>query len=177
MVYLPVGWQPAAGFNGVQIAELNYQGLGDGSANLSLAAQSDHITLALQTGVVTSAFPYAQYRSNADSPGRPNLPPLFAIPRPMQMGVWHELILHVHWASDNTGQVDVWHRVKGQSAWTQTVAFSGYPTLKVNPNGSIPTNTLDVIQAYRLASTAPVSVWFDAFARSTSFAAVAANLP
>ena len=177
MFYLPAGWQPSAGFNGVQIAELNYQGLGDGTANVALDAHSDHITLALATGVATTVYPYAQYRSNADSPGKPNLPPLYAVPRPMQMGVWHELIVHVHWAANSSGQIDIWHRIKGQSAWTQTVAFSGYPTLKVNPNGSFPTRTNDVLQAYRLASTAPVSVWLDDFSRSTSFASVATTRP
>ena len=177
MAYFPAGFNPAAGFNGVQIAELNYQGIGDGTANLALNAQSDHLTLTLATGQVLSAMPYSQYRSNADSPGKPNLPALYAIPRPMQLGVWHELILHVHWATNSTGQVDIWHRVKGQSAWTQTVSFSGYPTLKYNPGGSLPNGTNDILQAYRLASTAPVSVWLDAFSRSNSFASAAANLP
>ncbi len=179
MFYLPVGFNPGtvASYAGLQIAELNYEGLCNGTANLSLQAHSSHVTLVLATGTATSVYPYCQYRSNADAKGGPNLPPLYAVPRPMQLGVWHELLIHVHWAADSTGQVDVWHRLKGRPNWRRTAHLFGYPTLQVRPDGSMPAATLDDIQAYRLASTAPTTVWLDAFSRSASSGPAAANLP
>ena len=174
MIYLPNGWSTGTGgFWGVEVAQFNWEGLW-GSA-VDLQAHSDHVTLALQTGVCANSR--CQWSSNADSPGNPNLPPLYAIPKPMQLGVWHELIVHVHWATDTSGLAEVWHRVQGQTAWTKTATLSGYPTLQVRPDGTYPGGTLDKIGAYRAQSTAPTSVWLDGFSRSQSFAAAAAYLP
>jgi hypothetical protein len=178
MVYLPVGFTTGtSSFWGVSIAELNFQSLGMGGPTIALQAHSDHVTLAMQTGVATTTFPNYGYRSNADSTGSPNLPALYAIPRPMKLGVWHELVIHAHWATSKTGLVEVWHRLKGQTSWAKTVSLGGVPTLQTNPNGSYPLYDIDVIQAYRAASTAPVTVWLDGFSRTTSFNAAAANMP
>jgi hypothetical protein len=174
MFYVPTGWSPGtSSFWGVEFTQLGWEGIWGSS--IDLQAHADHVTLNMQTGVCTSSS--CQWNSNADSPGSPNLPPLYAIPAPMQTGVWHELIVHVHWATDNSGQVDVWHRVKGQAAWTQTVSLSGYPTMQVHSDGSYPRSSLDKIGAYRAQSTAPTSVWLDGFSRSTSFASASAYLP
>jgi Polysaccharide lyase len=178
MFYVPAGWTPGTtAFWGVSIAEFNFQNLGPGGPTIALQAHADHVTVAMQTGTTTTTFPNYQYRSNADVTGGPNLPPLYAIPRPMQLGVWHELVVHAHWASNKTGVLETWHRLKGQTGWTKTASLSGYPTLQSNPNGTVPTSTLDVIQAYRGASMAPVTVWLDGFSQSPSFAAAAGNMP
>jgi hypothetical protein len=179
MFYVPQGWTPGTNtFWGVSIAEPDFENLGGAAGPVSLQLHSDHLTLALSSGVTTTTAPYSQYRSNADSPGNPNLPPMYAIPPgSLQQGVWNELIVHAHWATDGTGALDVWTRVLGQPTWTKTVSFSGYPTLQTYADGSMPVNTLDVIQAYRGPSTAPVSVWLDGFSRSQSFATATAYLP
>lgn len=181
MFYVPrEGFQPGTTPDtawGVSIAEFNFQNLGRGGPTISLQAHKNHVTLVMQTGVATTSFPFHQYRSNADLGGSSNLPALYAIPRPMKKGVWHELVVRCHWATDRTGKVVVWHRLKGEKRWTRTAALSGYPTLQVNPDGSYDQDTLDVIQAYRGPSIAPVTVWVDGFARATSWAAAAANLP
>jgi hypothetical protein len=179
MFYIPRGWTPGTSvFWGVQIAEMDFEGLGAGGGPVSLQLHSDHLTVNLASGVSTSTMPYHQYRSNADSTGSPNLPPMYAIPRgSLLQGAWNEVIVHVHWAIDRSGAIEVWRRVLGQSTWTKTVSFSGYPTLQWNPNGSMPATTLDDIQAYRGPSTAPVSIWLDGFSRSQSFATAAAHLP
>jgi hypothetical protein len=179
MVYLPNNWTPGTnGFWGVEVAQLNFENIW--GAPISLQAHPDHITLALQTGACNSsrtARPGCVWSSNADSPGKPNLPPLYAIPSPMQLGVWHELIVHSHWATDNTGAIEVWYRQKGQPSWTRTVNLSGYPTVQTLQDGSYPTTTVDKIGAYRDVATAPTSVWLDSFTTATSFAAAASNLP
>ena len=172
MLYLPKGWSAGTnGFWGAEILNLNWEGMP--GAPVDLQAHEDHVTLTLNTG--TCGRP-CQYRSNADAP-KPNLPPLYAIPRPMQLGVWHELILHVHWATDSTGLVAAWHRLKGKRLWKRTAYLTGFPTLMVDPTGWYPTNTADKIGVYRAQSFAPTSVWLDAFSRSDSFASAAANLP
>jgi hypothetical protein len=179
MFYIPQRWTPGTtDFWGVQIAELNFEGLGGGGGPVSLQLHSHHLTLSLATGVSTTTMPYHQYRSNADSTGSPNLPPMYAIPpRSLQQGVWNEVIVHVHWAVDSSGAIEAWHRVLGQPTWTKTVSFSGYPTLQTWADGSMPVSTNDDIQAYRGPSTAPVSLWLDGFSRSQSFATAAAYLP
>jgi hypothetical protein len=48
----------------------------------------------------------------------------------LHTGVWYEVILHIRWATNSTGQVESWYRQKGQSTWTQTVKQSGFPTLE-----------------------------------------------
>ncbi len=174
MVYLPKGWTTGTnGFWGVEVAQLNWEGLW--GSTIDLQAHPDHITLTMQSGVCANS--QCQWDSNADSPGHPNLPPLYAIPRPMQLGVWHELVIHVHWATDATGVVEVWHRLRGQTAWTKTASLSGYPTVQVRADGSHPAYCADKIGAYRAQSTAPTSVWLDGFSRSQSFAGAAAYVP
>ena len=104
MVYLPNGWTTGTtGFWGVEIAQYNWEGLW--GSTVDLQAHADHITLTLQSGICANSS--CQYASNADSPGSPTLPALYAIPKGMQLGVWHELIVHVHWATDKTGVVEV----------------------------------------------------------------------
>ena len=179
MFYIPQGWTPGtSSFWGVQITEMDFEGLGGNGGPVSLQLHSNHLTLNLASGVTTTNAPYSQYRSNADSPGTPNVPAMYAVPPgSLQQGAWNELIVHIHWATHSTGAIEAWHRVLGQSTWTKTVSLSGYPTLQTNANGSLPASTNDVIQAYRSASTAPVSVWLDGFSRSQSFATAAAHLP
>jgi hypothetical protein len=173
MLYLPNGWTTGTNsFWGAEILNLNWEGMP--GAPIDLQAHNDHVTLMLNTGTCAAAT--CQYRSNADAP-HPNLPALYAIPRPMQLGVWHELVLHVHWATNSAGIVEVWHRVKGQSTWTKTAALSGYPTLMVDPSGKYPTNTADKMGVYRAGSTAPTTVILDGFTRSRSFAAATSSLP
>jgi len=181
MFYLPKGW--TTGITppqfGVIIAQLNYQGLGPGSPNISLIAFPDHVTLVMATGITTTTgTPTYQFSSNADVTTRyVNLPKLYAVPPGMQLGVWHELIIHAHWATDSSGKIDAWHRIKGRRAWQKTASLRGYPTLEENPDGSYPPTTIDMIGAYRMRSAAPTSVWLDGFSRSGSFAAGAAHLP
>ena len=108
MVYLPKKWSPGTNaFWGVEIAQFNWEGMP--GAPVSLEAHADHVTLVLESGVCGKP---CRYRSNADAP-KANLPPLYAIRPAMTLGVWHELIVHVHWATDSSGLVAVWHRVKG----------------------------------------------------------------
>lgn len=177
--FCPVNWapgtdpDPASGaWWGVSILEVNFQNLGVGGPTVALQAHADHVTLVMQTGVAQLTSPAYQWISNADTPPNPNvnLPPLYAIPAPMQEGVWHELIIHVRNAVDATGHVECWHRIKGQAVWTKTADLAGYPTLQTNPDGTFPTGSLDCIQAYRGPSLAPVTVYLDAFSRSTSLA-------
>ncbi len=181
MFYLPHGWKTSAsdvtGFWGVEIAQLNFQNLGPAARPSLSRPTTDHVTLAHADRICAQQARY-QCQSNADSANRHlNLPKLYASRRAMRFGVWHELIIHAHWATDSSGKIDAWHRIKGQRAWQKTASLRGYPTLQDNPDGSYPSTTIDMIGAYRGPSHAPTSVWLDGFSRSGSFAAAAAHLP
>jgi hypothetical protein len=105
---------------------------------------------------------------------------MVAVPAPFELGAWHELLVHVHHATDAAGVVEVWHRLKGQTPWKKTVSVRGYPTVQWTPErfSLLSFNaTVDMIGAYRGHANFPLTVWLDGFVRTTSFAAAAAALP
>jgi hypothetical protein len=56
---------------------------------------------------------------------RGNVPRMYAIQRPLKLGVWHQLIVHVRWSAGPSGAVDVQPRVRGNDNWKRTVRFVG----------------------------------------------------
>jgi Polysaccharide lyase len=179
MFYVPPGgFHPGtSGYWGVQIAELNWEGLAAGQPTFSLVAQADHVTARLCSGRVGARHGKpCQYDSNADI-DTTNVAPRYAVARGRLEPGWHEFVVHAHWATDSTGAIEVWHRRKGQTAWSKNAVFKGYPTLQSSPGGSVPASTIDIIQAYRGPSSRPVTVWLDGFGRWQSLAAAKAALP
>jgi Polysaccharide lyase len=185
MFYVPQGWSagvtdPSA-FWGIATAQFHFQGIW--GSPIAFELHDDRMTLALETGACSNSLtsdPGCQWRSNADNPdGDPgNLGAHYVVPAPMQQGVWHEIVMHVRWASDSTGQIQVWHRVMGDSDWTQTVNLSGYPTVQWDASqGCCYADVVDKVGAYRGPSTVPVSVWESNVLIGTSFGAVAGSLP
>ena len=93
----------------------------------------------MQTGITTTGKPAYQFNSNADNPSRyVNLPKLYAVPPGMQLGVWHELIIHAHWATDSSGKIDAWHRVKGQICLDEDRVVVRLPDLAGKPRRELP---------------------------------------
>ena len=183
--YFPVGWTPGtvatSGFGAcVSINQLNWQGM-PGSA-VSFQAHSDHIVVALQSGWWNSAAtPQYQWMSNADNPTNPyiNVADMYAVPPgQLTLGVWHEFIIHAHWATDNSGVLEVWHRIKGQNSWTKTVNMPAGIAATLNyrkSDGWMPTSTQDKIGPYRWShSNLTETFYYDTFSRSTTFSAAAA---
>jgi hypothetical protein len=176
MFRLPTNWQePSPEGWGMALAQFNYQLIW--GPPIGLFAHGGHVSLVTQTGFcndVNSVKPGCTYSSG---PGG-NLPQMYAVPT-LKTGVWNELVVHVHWAADSTGSVEVWHRLKGDSSWTKTVTFSGYPTIQwsaaqpVNPTQM----TSDKFGAYRGAASFPMTIWQDGVAVATSFSAAANHLP
>jgi hypothetical protein len=180
MFYVPVGWDTGTkAFWGVQVAQYHFTNVW--GSPIAFQLHDDHMTLALETGAcspVGSALPGCQYRSQADLFWGPNLPGAYVIPRgSMPQGHWYEIVLHVHWASNSTGQIQTWFRQKGQTAWTQSTNLTGLPTVQWTTGHLPATTAVDKIGAYRGYSTAPVSVWFDDITSATSFNAVTAAMP
>jgi hypothetical protein len=112
----------------------------------------------------------------------------------LQTGKWYEVILHIHWATDSTGQVQSWYRLKGQARWNQTINQSGMPTLEwgCKPNHATqtctnitPSNqngwvTVDHFGFYRYCNRDPCPAdryYVDNWQQQSSFAAVAATMP
>jgi hypothetical protein len=102
---------------------------------------------------------------------------------------WLETIVHVHWASDDTGAVQAWWKVKGQPTWRQTINQSGFPTIDWGPDSGqsftwTPSNengvtTMDHLGIYRTSDPhAPnTTFWIDNWQERGSFGAVASTMP
>lgn len=183
MVYVPQGWTIAnQAFYGVEIMEYHFQNVY--GAPVSFQLHPDHITLALQTGACSNhatVKPGCAFHSNADNPnGVPgNLPGYHVIPTgALVQGAWNEVLMHVHWASDNTGVIQTWYKVKGASTWTPSANVSGIPTVQWDmTTGCCYSNALDETEAYTAALSAPLTLWLDQQVTGTSFAAVATTMP
>jgi hypothetical protein len=167
----PVGW-------GLSLAQLNFESIW--GAPVMLAAHADHIALVMQSGLcksVSTSTPGCAYSSG---PGG-NVAPMTAVPAPLALGVWHELIVHVRWATDSSGTIEAWHRLQGGGSWVKTVSLRGYPTVQwtaeQGPETLADSVTSDKIGAYRGRADFPLTVWQDGFVRTTSFAAAAGALP
>jgi hypothetical protein len=195
MIYLPSNWRTATsdvGF-GVIAFQPNYESVA--SPGISLWLRQTGAQLVMVTGhVVWSGTPGAstpvyQYNNSTQLGAWPNAPR--AIPDgQLQTGVWHELVYEIHWATDSTGYVKVWHRVKGQLSWTQTLDIENVPTFQwgytesggyvtaagTNADGSTYT-TCDKVGAYTSAGASAITLWQDGFVRGTTFDAVAGRMP
>jgi hypothetical protein len=170
MLHVPSGWDIGTRvFWGLALAQLGFVGIS--GAPLILEAHNDHVTVALATGAYANGK--TEYRSNADARGA-NLPPLYAIPRGQLTRGWHELIIHVRWATATGGVVDVWHRRRGHTAWTRTAHIAGIPTMQWRTLPA-PTSAVDKIGAYRGPSKLPVTVVLAGFSIQASFQNAAAS--
>jgi hypothetical protein len=178
MVRFPTNWQePSSAGWGMSLAQFNFQNIWGSPVNLM--AHGDHVSLVMQTGLcsaVSTSTPGCAYSNGIGG----NLAQAYAAPAPLALGVWHEFVVHVHWAADNSGAVEVWHRLKGTSAWTKTVSISGHPTVQWTSSSGYSDSsgwTVDMAGAYRGNSDFPLTIWQDGFVRATSFDNAAGALP
>jgi hypothetical protein len=180
MVRLPPNWQePSPTGWGLSLAQLNFQAI-YGTA-VQLIAHADHISLVTQTGrCIDSGSPGAKCTYSSGIGG--NVAQMIAARAPLGLNVWHEFVIHVRWAFDKTGVVEVWHRLRLHKIWYKTATLRGLPTLQWNTRGPAeiaadPGQTLDKIGVYRGYAAFPITIWEDGFVRTSSFAATAARLP
>ncbi len=187
MVYVPRGWRVAnKAFFGVNIKEFHFQNIW--AAPVIFQLHPRYVTLALETGACnphTSSNPGCQYRSNAGHRRCTStlfyrcLPGYYAIPPgAFVQGRWNEILMHVHWASNRTGEIQTWYRVMGATTWTPSAVVKGYPTVQWNvTTGCCDPKYVDETEAYTAALSAPLSVWLANDVSATSFRSVAAALP
>jgi Polysaccharide lyase len=191
MFMLPSGWATEVSDVAwpVVISQPNFEALA--SPGISIWLTSTNAQLVMLTGKVTwnGSTPIYQYNNSTELGPWPNAPR--AIPDgQLTTGVWHELIYEIHWASDNTGFVRVWHRVKGQSTWTQTLDIDDVPTFQygttaggdcISSSGTLCNGstflTSDKAGAYTSAGNHAITVWQDGYVKGTSFDVVAGRLP
>jgi hypothetical protein len=179
MVRFPSDWrEPSLAGWGLSIAQLNYESIW--GSPVSLAAHAHRIALVMQSGLCKSGRTRTPGCTYSSGPGG-NVAPMTAVPAPLALGVWHELIVHIRWTVHSSGIIEVWHRLKGGGRWVKTVSRRGYPTVQWTaehgPKAIARSVTSDKIGAYRGNAQFPLSVWQDGFVRTTSFAAAAAALP
>jgi hypothetical protein len=141
---------------------------------LAVVAHRDRVDLAVQTGLCrdsASARPGCTYSSGIGG----NLRQLHAIPKPLRLNRWHQLIVRVRWAADDSGSIDVWHRLKGERKWKRTARLRGYPTVQWSAHLAAESEmvTSDHVGAYRGGASFPLVVWNDAFCIASQFDAAA----
>jgi hypothetical protein len=168
-LYFPKDWrEPSGVFWGLALAQFNYEGIT--GAPVGLAAHGNYVNLIVGSGYF-DGYRTQWYTGNGIARG--NLPKLYAIPRPLKRGVWHQLIIHVRWSARMDGAVDVFHRIRGQRRWKRTARLRGYPTVQWSQTRPAATGlgTTDKIGAYRAQASFPISILNDGFCRATSFRA------
>jgi hypothetical protein len=178
LVRFPAEWrEPSPAGWGLVIAQFNFQNIW--GPPVGLAAYADRVQLVFQSGLCRpagSSKPGCAYSSGRNG----NVTPMTAVPAPLALDTWHALIVHVRWATDRSGVIEVWHQPEGAATWRKTVSLEGYPTLQWTAEEGPETldtgNTSDKIGAYRGAANFPLTIWHDGFARTTSFAAAEAAL-
>ena len=113
---------------------------------------------------------------------------------PVAYGKWAEIILGIRWATDNTGSINAYYRLAGQTAWKHAVskrrlATAQYGTTSygtVNANGTNPDGSkrsvLDKVGLYygfwntATTSFSSRTLYETGLTRSSTFAAAVATL-
>jgi Polysaccharide lyase len=190
---VPSGWNPSTAFWGILISQFNYNNVAGATVGLNL--HQNDLTVVVNAGQCQgTGCPY--YSGDGGDPPR-NMPgPLYAIPGgQLTQGVWHQVLVHVYWTTDLRGVLEVWHREKGQSAWTKMVDLgpvgsghatqANFPTLQTGCNefnqcfdaSNIATaSTSDKFGGYRAVSNNAITFWLDSWCRATSFDTAASCL-
>ncbi len=65
----------------------------------------------------------------------------------LNKGKWHDFIVRIRFKPDNTGLLEVWHRLEGQAEFTQALSLPNVPTLQWS------NETEDVSENYRIPYT------------------------
>ena len=48
----------------------------------------------------------------------------------LSKGQWNDFVVHIHWAVDSTGTIQIWHRLAGQTDFSNVLDLSSIPTLQ-----------------------------------------------
>ena len=167
----PSNWQePSTAHWGMVIAQFNYQMII--GAPVALAAYGDKVAIVVQAGKVTGGLP--SHSTGPDNNGYAHCTTATCqvIPQgQLAPGTWHQVIVHIHWASDMSGSVETWWRRKGNPSWSQQARYSG-PTVQWTTD-PLPANyaTTDKIGAYRGPSPLALSIRNDGYCRARTFVA------
>ena len=180
---------------GLSLGQYNYQGI-NGSP-LALAAQCGTGYGATATNL-KSVFVLVNSGNCADatgcpyysggpvgagyaSRGMPDPGPYYILsPGNVQLSVWYEVVIHIHWTAGTDGVVEAWIRKRGDSSFTKAFSHSGgFPTLQWGGPNAISVGSLsnygtnDKFGAYRGPDPNPLRLWQDSFCRATTFDAAA----
>jgi hypothetical protein len=186
MVYVPKGWTISNNSPfGVEFEQYHFQNIY--GSPISLQLHADHVTLELETGACTNhstPHPGCAIRSNADNTCNTTatytcLGGDYAIPPgALVQGAWNEIITHVTWETNNTGDVETYYKVKGATTWTQSSSVTGIPTVQWDVNVGHPIASYsDITEAYTAALSSPVSTEVATPVTGTTFAATASQMP
>jgi hypothetical protein len=105
----------------------------------------------------------------------------------MNTGVWHEVVVAVHWTTGNDGWYKTWWKRKGEANWTQTLdKVTNKPTFwwgwdyhgnywSPESMGGLP--SYQPLGLYTAGLNFPRTIWYDNYVEGTSFNAAASNMP
>jgi fibronectin type 3 domain-containing protein len=159
-VRFPTNWVEPGGWGGT-INQLHFQWPMIWAGPVQMVAHADRVEVALQSG-----------RCGFGTGCSTNLKPVAVPSGQLTLGTWHQFIVHAHWATDNSGVLEVWWRRRGETTWNKTISLTGVPTMQTDLSGNlVSTEVYDKIGFYRGPSSVPLSIWHDNFCRATSFAA------
>ena len=158
MVKFPVGWvEPNSSGWGAAVAQFGYQGCTESTTGLF--AHANYARFVLLSG--EQVWPNGPGPNNAvvrefnNTDGEAQGPAPRVIPvGQMALGQWHQLIFEIRWSPCSTqsanyvtvgsaGLARCWHKLMGDSSWTQTMNYPDIPTLQWGPcryGGSWPLN-------------------------------------
>jgi Polysaccharide lyase len=86
-------------------------------------------------------------------------------------GRWNDFVVHIRWASDDTGTMSIWHRTAGERTHDKVFAMRGHPTTVTNAAHG-PATSQVVVGLYRSPTAAEAVVYHDAFRRGDTLASV-----
>lgn len=168
-VYIPVGFSIPNKTGYTNIGEFHMQDVG-GQPPFALFLHNGNVQIIAALGAWSSSchFQYSYPK---------NLPLMYAIPQGhLAAGTWNSIVLHIHWASDSTGQMQSYYRA-ANGAWQTGSSLSGIPTISWNAPSSFVKSYADNVGNYTTAVNAPFSLYLTDEYVGSSLSSVQSMMP
>ncbi|HRE52366.1 MAG TPA: heparin lyase I family protein [Flavitalea sp.] len=141
----------------------------------------DSIGVSFRTGIVGGVVGAATYTYKN----------YFVISRDLYKGLWQDFIVRVKFRPDDTGIVQVWHRVEGQSRFRQIFSLANIPTLQYFSNLSLIDSRAEISIGSRYTTKCYIqhglyrdkggsntnTIYHDNWTRGASYSAVRSTFP
>ena len=128
---------------------------------ISFVVSYNTLQLGVYTGIITES-PEVSYQYYHEKP-------ILKITK----GKWNDFIVHIKWSAGNRGLVEVWHRLEGDTAFTEIYTLSDIPTLQVRKGYGTPQIKEKHIGLYRGSGSSVIqTIYHDNYRMGTTFESV-----